>query len=79
VAHPDRVDDKPACLGVLHEGLVQPRLERIGAVDDCRQVFRHQQPEHTSEERRRFEALNHRLGGLAERQPQKTDGASSRR
>ena len=37
-AHPGRVDHEPAGLGVLDERLVQPGLERIGAVDDRRQV-----------------------------------------
>ena len=36
--HPGRVDQEPAGLGVLDERLVQPRLERIGVVDDRRHV-----------------------------------------
>ena len=36
--HPGRVDPEPAGLGVLDERLVQPRLERIGVVDDRLQV-----------------------------------------
>ena len=77
--HPGRIDLEPAALGVLDERLVQPWRQRIGVVDDGRQVVGDHRGEHAAEERpRRFEPVDHVLGGLAERQPHEAVPASSR-
>jgi hypothetical protein len=78
VAHPGRVDVEPPRLGVLDKGLVQPRIDRVGAVHDRRQVVRDDSAEDPTEERpRRLGALDHRLGGLAECEPQELMARSS--
>jgi hypothetical protein len=78
--HPRRVDDEPAGLRVLHERLVQARLERIGAVDDRREVVGDQGAEHPTEERPcRLAPGHHRLGGLTVREPHEAVTADARR
>ena len=68
--HPGRIDVEAAGLGVLDERLVQPGRQRVGVVDDGRQVVGDHRGEHATEERpRRFEPVDHVLGGLTERQP----------
>ena len=77
--HPGRVDEKPAGLRVLDEALVQARLERVGAVDDRGHVVGDQRGEDPVEERPRcFAAGDHRLGGLAVREPHEAVPAEHR-
>ena len=78
-AHPGRIDPEPARLGVLDERLVQPWRQRVGVVDDGRQVVGDHRGEHAAEERpRRFEPVDHRLGGLTEASTTRSSAASSR-
>ena len=67
---PERIDHEAPGRGVLDESLVEPRLERVGFLDDRRHVVGDHNPEHAAEkDPRRLEASHNRLGRLAEGQP----------
>ena len=79
-AHPRRVDHEPAGLRVLDERLVQPRLERVGPLDDRLHVVGDHRREHATEERpRRFAPGDHVLDRLTERQPHEAVARHDRR
>jgi hypothetical protein len=68
--HPRRIDHEPTRLGVLDEGLVQPRFERVRVLDDRLEVVGDHRVEHATEEHpRRFAPGDHRVDALAEGQP----------
>jgi hypothetical protein len=70
---PGRVNGEPSGLGVLHERLIQPRLERTGLVHNRRHVVRDQRAEHAPEKLpRRLATLDRRRRGLLKGKPHET-------
>ena len=78
--HPGGVDDEAAGLGVLHEGVVDPRCGVLGGDDDRLHVVGDDDGEHPAEVAPgRLEAPDHLLGGLEERRPDELVTAGARR
>src|SRR2546422_5302246 len=66
-AHAGGVDDEAAGLGVLEEGRIEPRLQRVRALDDRFRVVGDQDAEDPVKERPGgLAGLDRRLGRLAE-------------
>jgi hypothetical protein len=80
VPHPGRVDEEAAVLRVLDEGLVEPRLSRVGVVDDEGEVVGDEDLEDAAEELLgRLAALDHGLGGLGEGEIDEAEPGQTRR
>ena len=78
--HPGGVDDEAARLGVLHEGVVEPRRGVLGRDDDRLHVVGDDDGEHPAEVAPgRLEATDHLFGRLEERRPDELVAAGDRR
>jgi hypothetical protein len=79
VADPAGVDGEAPGLGVLGEGLVDARFERVSLVDDPSHVVGDYRAEHPAEEQpRRLEPLDHRVDRLRERQAHEAVAGATR-